>query len=57
MWSFFVLNLNLGFKQVLIYNIAQREYMQPYKYNKKVLMYILTKSISYANIQTYTYQV
>ena len=31
------LNLNLGFKQVPIYNIALAGYMQYYIYNKKVL--------------------
>lgn len=53
----FVLNLYLGFKQVLNNDIAQDGYMQQYIYNKKVLMYILTKSLCYANIVSYTYHV
>jgi len=46
----FYLNHNFGFKQVLNNNIAPSDYLQQQEYNKKVLMYILTKSISYGNI-------
>ena len=53
----FCLNQNFGFKQVLSNDIAPGAYMQQYKYNKKVLMYILTNCLCYGNMKTYTYHV
>ncbi len=55
MWSFQVFESKFGFKQVLNNNIAQVVYLQQYNYNKNVFMYILTKSLCYVNIKSFTY--